>query len=146
MTYTIGLFLFSMLALGWYAFYGLRRDGWRKYIGPIGYCIICTLALFGFGQSLGRCIPAWALKEHHVDVITIYYDQPNNIYLWAMSGDGPQCVVLPWSNNQATDIRGMENEGGPLEFVPGNGMDAQGVVHPKPQEPLPPKQAVPDMQ
>lgn len=145
MTYTIGLFLFSMLALGWYAFYGLRKDGWRKYVGPIGYIIICILALFGFGQNLGRCIPSWASGLDRIDIISIYYDKPNNIYLWGIGNDGLQCISLPWSDEKGSEIRGMENEGGPLEFIKGQGLAQEGTVHPKPQEPLPLKQVVPDM-
>jgi hypothetical protein len=143
MTFSITIFLLTVLTLGVYAFFSLRRDGWRRYVGPLGFIVIIGFSLFGFSQTLGGCIPEWATWGTKMDIISIAYDEPRFIYLWGVDGDQPKCVALPWSEERAKKIRGEENEttdgGIPLEYQAPNGLESEGVLHPKPQEALPPK-------
>jgi hypothetical protein len=139
MTYSIILFALTLLLLGTYAFFSLRRDGWRRYVGPIGFTCLSFLSLVGFSLSLGGCIPSWAAWNTRMDILSIAYDEPNYIYLWGVQDNSPKCVALPWTDETAQGIRAQENEGGDLEFVWGTGPSTEGALHPKPQEPLPPK-------
>lgn len=137
MLFSITTFLITLLLLGIYTFFSLRHDGWRKYVGPCGFAIVVGLSLFGFSQSLGGCIPRWMAFNTKMDILAIAYDQPRAIYLWGVQDGKPKCLALPWTDEQAVQIRGQENEGGQLEYVKGSG--AVGELHPKPQEALPEK-------
>lgn len=132
------VFLFTLLLLGVYAFFSLRRDGWRKWTGPIGFAAVMLAAIVGYGQTLGGCVPDYLFFKK-LPIIAIIYDEPNAIYLWGVDGKSPMCVKLDWTDDKARGIRGQETGGdGELEFVPGNGM-GKGEVHPRPVEALPPK-------
>jgi hypothetical protein len=74
-----------------------------------------------------------------MDILAIAYDEPRAIYLWGVQANQPKCVVLPWTDEEAKKVREQENGGGPLEYVWGTGPETEGALHPKPQEPLPPK-------
>ena len=74
-----------------------------------------------------------------MDILSIAYDEPHYVYLWGVQAGTPICVALPWSDEQAQEIRGQQQSGGQLEFTFGTGPESEGVVHPKPQEALPPK-------
>jgi hypothetical protein len=139
MTISILAFLLAVLLLGVHTFYSIRTDGWRRYVGPIGFGCVTFFALFGFLQSLGGCIPSWAAYGTKMDVLAIIYDEPRSVYLWGVQDGSPKCVALPWSEEQAVAIRGQEQQGGELEYVHGTGPKSEGVLHPKPQEALPPK-------
>lgn len=139
MTLSIIAFLLAVLLLGIHTFYNIRTDGWRKYVGSLGFSIVIGSALFGFTQTLGSCIPQWAAFGSRMDILAIAYDEPNAIYLWGVEDNQPKCVALPWSEEEAQQVRGQETQGGQLEYVWGSGPETEGAVHPKPQEPLPPK-------
>jgi hypothetical protein len=139
MTYSIILFALILLLLGIYTFFSLRRDGWRRYVGPIGFPCLSLLYLLGLSLSLGGCVPSWAAWNTRMDVMSIAYDEPNYIYLWGVQDSAPKCVALPWTDETAQGIRAQENGGGELEYVWGTGPETEGALHPKPQEPLPPK-------
>jgi hypothetical protein len=141
MTYSIALFALTLLALGAYTFFSLRRDGWRRYVGPIGFAGVALLSLVGFGLSLGGCIPSWAAWNTRMDILSIAYDEPNYIYLWGVQDNSPKCIVIPWTDEAAQETRKAENGGEELEWVWGTGPSSEGALHPKPQEPLPPKDA-----
>lgn len=139
MTISIVAFLLACISLGVYAFFSLRSDGWRRYVGPIGFSVVLIVAGFGFFRTLGGCLPEWAVSGGKIDIMAIAYDQPNAVYLWGVVDNSPKCIALPWTDEQAGKIREVENEGGPLEYVPGDGPDTPGFLHPKPVEALPPK-------
>jgi hypothetical protein len=139
-TLSILSFLLAVLALGAHTFFSLRTDGWRKYVGPLGFSAVIGIALFGFAQTLGGCIPAWAAINTRMDILAIAYDQPRAVYLWGVQDGNPKCVALPWTDESAVSIRGQEMKGGGLEYVYGSGPESEGAVHPKPQEALPPKE------
>lgn len=139
MIYSIVLFTLNLLLQGTYAFFSLRRDGWRRYVGPIGFSIIAGSSLFGFSLSLGSCIPEWMAWNTKMDILSIAYDEPRVVYLWGVQDNSPKCVAIPWEDEKAKEIRQVETEGGQLEYVWGTGPETEGAVHPKPQDPLPMK-------
>jgi hypothetical protein len=139
MTYSIALFALTLLLLGTYAFFSLKRDGWRRYVGPIGFGIWSIVSFVNFSNSIGDCVPEWLAFSTKMDIVAIAYDEHVAIYLWGVQAGKPKCVALPWSEEQAKEVREGENGGGDLEYVWGTGPSGEGSVHPKPQPPLPPK-------
>ena len=113
MIYSIVAYAVVLVALGLYAFFSLRRDGWRKWASAFGYPIMCALTFLGFMQCLGSPIPRWALlQKNEMDVIAIYFDEPKAIYVWGyMEGKiDPIVVQLPFSIETAEKMYETQEE------------------------------------
>lgn len=139
MNWPILSYFLVLLCVGAYAFFSLRKDGWRKWIGSFGFIVLAISALLALLLSLGTPLNS-SIAMVHGEVVSVIYVENEAIYLWVVP-DGssvPVAIALPWSTEEAKHIRQMETQGTPMELR-GAPEDGQYVVHPKPVEENPPK-------
>src|SRR5262245_31901733 len=110
MTHSIIAYLLTILVLGGFSFFSLRRDGWRRIGGPLLFVAIVSACIFEYAQALGFPRPQWASSVKNMEVVSIIYDEPNAIYLWGFEPgtDEPQALTLPWSKKDAKEAREVQ--------------------------------------
>lgn len=141
MAYVLISFLALLLCLGGYSLLSLRQDGWRRKATPALFAIVSTLSLVLMLSAQGSPKPHYLAWDKY-EVIAVKYDEPNNIYLWAVpkGGGEPIGIKLPWKDEEAKQVRRMEMGGGGIMYDGWAPEDYDQVFHPKPIPAMPSKE------
>lgn len=144
--------LFGLAA--WLAIWS-RRDTVGRPLAVLLFAVGIPATAAAFADSLGYHRPLWLaydLKpgEHVILGYHMVQDRAIYIYLKDESREEPRPLVLPWSNEAASQLQqamdgapeGME--GMALFRYDPDGQQAETVFHPFPQPPDPPAKAPPD--
>ena len=138
MTSALYAYFGIVIFVGLYLLIFHRRDGWRKWVGPICLIPLAIGAYLIVLMSLGLPRPSWTLADKSYRVVSVYYNEPVSIYVWAVptTGGEPVGISFPWQTSLAKSVRKLEVDGTFMEVDTNN---VENPIHPAPVQELPPK-------
>ena len=141
MYYTMMAFVILILGMGAYSLLFLRTDGWRKWTTPGIFAALSAIALVLLTYSLGMPRPSWLALDKYT-VISVAYDEPHYIYIWAVpdGANEPVNIRLPWIEEQAKSIRKMQNNEETVIYDGWVPEDYEKMLYPEPIPAMPSKE------
>lgn len=113
MTSVLLYYLAVLLGLGAYAYFFLRTDGWRKWIGLPGYGLLVLVSLYSGLLSLGHPADSrLVFDKEELVVVGVFIVDGKGIYIWALrpDSDEPINIKLPWDQQKASETAGAMEE------------------------------------